>query len=400
MSHAAVVIPTIDRIGGAERQALLLATGLRVRGWKVTVVALAGTGGEVAAGLERDGIGYLSLEMRKGLFDPRGWLRLLAWLRRNKPDVVHAHLPHAAWMARASRLLVNSRVVVDSIHSGSTGGWPRKFLYRLTRSLPDCVIAVSHAAAEAHLLAGMADPHRLTVIPNGVDINAWRPEESDREVVRRKLGLGSEFVWLAAGRLEPVKDYPTMLNAFARLSDRANLLIAGAGTQERELELMAERMGVASKVKFLGFVPDVGPMMQAADGFILTSRWEGLPVAVLEAAACQLPQVATRVSGTSEAIEDGVTGLLAEQGDDAGLSEAMNRMMAMLREERRQMGVRARQRVIERFSLEAVLDRHESLYRELLTAKTRKAAGLRATTATDARFPERAPDETGASFRA
>jgi glycosyltransferase involved in cell wall biosynthesis len=371
MSHAVLLIPTIDRIGGAERQVMVLATGLRRRGWNVTVVALAGKGGESATDLERNGIGFLSLEMRKGLIDPRGWLRLLGWLRRNKPDIVHAHLPHAAWMARTLHLLAHAPVVLDTIHSASTGGRPRRFCYRLTRSLPEQVVAVSNAAAETHLRAAMVSPHRLTVIPNGVDTQAWRPDEQNRTALRRNLKLGSEFVWLAAARLEPVKDYPSLLRAFRRLPRPALLVIAGAGTQQQELELLAQRIGVAPRVRFLGFVDDVRPWMQAADGFILTSRWEGLPMAVLEAGACELPAVATRVSGTSEAIEDEVTGLLAALGNYAELAEAMSRLMAMPREERRLMGVHARQRVIERFSLELALDRHETLYRELLAAKTR-----------------------------
>jgi glycosyltransferase involved in cell wall biosynthesis len=400
MSHAAVLIPTIDRIGGAERQLLALAAGLRRRGWSVTVVALSGTGGEAAVELTRDGIGYLSLEMRKGLADPRGWMRLLAWLRGHRPDVVHAHLPHAAWMARWSRLLVQTPAVVDTIHSASPGGWPRRVSYWLSRSLPDRVIAVSHAASAAHVTAGMVDPHRLTVIHNGVDVETWRPDKANREALRHKLGFGSEFVWLAAGRLEQVKEYPTMLRAFGRVSQPARLVIAGAGAQQPELELLAERIGISERVRFLGFVPDVKRWMQAADGFILTSRWEGLPMAVLEAGACGLPSVATRVPGTSEAIEDGVTGWLAGPGDYAELAAAMNRLMAMPCEERGAMGARARQRVIERFSLEAALDRHESLYRELLARKTPTAAGSRVAPAGEAGLPDGAPGRTDASYRA
>jgi len=386
MSHAALMIPTIDRIGGAERHVLMMASGLRSRGWNVTVVALAGTGGEAAAGLQRDGIGYLSLEMRKGLLDPRGWLRLLAWLRRHKPDIVHAHLPHAAWMARLARVLADVPVVVDTIHSAGTGGWPRKLAYRLTSSLPDRVVAVSNAAAESHRSARMVDQRRLTVMPNGVDVEAWRADATNRETVRRDLGFGSEFVWLAAGRLEPVKDYPTMLRAFARVQRPARLLIAGAGKEQQELELLTEQIGVAKRVRFAGFVPDVRPLMQAADGFILTSRWEGLPIAILEAAACELPQIATRVSGTFEAIEDGVTGLLTGPGDYAELAEAMNRLMAMTPEKRRTMGQRARERVKERFTLEAALDRHEALYRELLAAKCQAAVGRRALETSESRL--------------
>jgi len=397
MSHLALMIPTIDRIGGAERQVLLLAAGLHRRGWNVTVIALAGMGGEAAPALEREGIGYLSLEMRKGLADPRGWLRLLKWLRRNKPDVMHAHLPHAAWMARTVRLLVRVPVVVDTIHSSSTGGWWRRLFYWLTSSLPDRVIAVSRAAGEAHISAGMADEQRLTVIANGVDVEEWRADAIGRERLRRGFGLGDKFVWLAAGRLEPVKDYPTLLRAFCKVTGRACLVIAGGGTQRQELEMLVERLGLGRKVRFPGFVPDVKRWMQAADGFVLTSRWEGLPMGILEAGACELPQVATRVSGTCEAMKDGVTGWLANSGDDVELAEAMNLMMATPREERRLMGVRARQRVIERFSLEVALDRHEALYRELLAAKSWRVDGPETTTAVEARLAGGAADGDGAS---
>ena len=398
MSHLALMIPTIDRIGGAERQVLLLAAGLHRRGWNVTVIALAGMGGEAAPALEREGIGYLSLEMRKGLADPRGWLRLLKWLRRNKPDVMHAHLPHAAWMARTVRLLVRVPVVVDTIHSSSTGGWWRRLFYWLTSSLPDRVIAVSRAAGEAHISAGMADEQRLTVIANGVDVEEWRADAIGRERLRRGFGLGDKFVWLAAGRLEPVKDYPTLLRAFCKVSGRACLVIAGGGTQRQELEMLVERLGLGRKVRFPGFVPDVKRWMQAADGFVLTSRWEGLPMGILEAGACELPQVATRVSGTCEAMEDGVTGFLSESGNDAELAEAMNLMMATPREERRLMGVRARQHVVEQFSLEAALDRHEALYRELLAAKSCRVVGPGVATAADqVRLADRIADGNGVS---
>jgi glycosyltransferase involved in cell wall biosynthesis len=389
MSHATFVIPSIDRIGGAERQMLALASGLRRRRWEVTVIALAGTGGDAALALRYEGIGYLTLEMRKGLADPQGWIRLLAWLRRRRPDVLHAHLPHAAWMARASGLLVSGLALVDTLHSSSTGGWRRRFFYRLSRSMPDAVIAVSHAVAETHRKAGIVAPERLLVIPNGVDVEAWRPDAAVRERTRRELGFGSEFVWLAAGRVEPVKDYATMLRAFSRTARTARLVIAGRGPQLEELKILAERIGVAQRVRFAGFQPDIVRWMQAADGFVLTSRWEGLPMAALEAGACELPCVATRVPGTSEAIEDGVTGLLAEPGNYLAVGETMNRLMAMLREERSAMGLRARQRITELFSLEAALDRHEALYRELVDAKRQTAAESRGLV-DDARLPNRA----------
>src|SRR5579862_758396 len=103
MTHVAYLLPKIDRIGGAERQVILLATGLKKRGWKVSVICLSGIGGDAREQLNSAGVDFLSLEMRKGLVDPRGWIRLRRWMREGRPDVVHAHLPHAALMARWSR---------------------------------------------------------------------------------------------------------------------------------------------------------------------------------------------------------------------------------------------------------------------------------------------------------
>ena len=147
MNHVAYLIPTIDRIGGAEQQVILLAKGLAGRGWQVSVIALAGVGGDAVKGLKQAGVAYYSLAMRKGLADPRGWLRLRAWIAQNQPDVLHAHLPHASLLARCLRIAMPVRVYVDTIHSPATGGLARRFAYRLTNRQPDAVTAVSHAAA-------------------------------------------------------------------------------------------------------------------------------------------------------------------------------------------------------------------------------------------------------------
>jgi glycosyltransferase involved in cell wall biosynthesis len=174
-NHVAFVIPGLDRIGGAERQTTMLAMGLARRGWRVSVIALTGTGGEAAAHLAAAGVDFLSLRMRKGLADPRGWLRFHRWLRRTRPEVVHAHLPHAVWLARWSRLAAPVRVLVDTVHTSATGTLGRRLGYRLSASLPDQVTAVSAAAAEAYQAAHMVDAARLLVLPNGIDPNRWKP---------------------------------------------------------------------------------------------------------------------------------------------------------------------------------------------------------------------------------
>jgi len=366
MNHIALLIPGLDRIGGAEQQLILLAKGLRRRGWKVSVVALSGTGGDAAAELIAAGIAFLSLGMRKGLADPRGWIRFHHWLKQQAPDVIHAHLPHAAWLARWSRLAAPIPVLVDTLHSSSTGTLARCLGYRWSNWLPDRVTAVSQAVADTHLSASMVTADKLTVLPNGVDAEAWRPDVAVRIATRRGLGLEKEFLWLAAGRLEPVKDYPSLLRAFARAPNSARLVIAGRGPLQDELARMAQALGLENRVLFLGFQTDIRRWMQAADGFVLASRWEGLPMGLLEAAACALPTIATDVAGTREVIVDGQTDWLVPAGDASALGDAMNRMMQTPSEERRAIGERARQQVIERFSLEAVLDQWETLYLNLL----------------------------------
>src|ERR1039458_9879220 len=278
MSHVAVVIPGLDRIAGAERQAMLLAKGLRRRGWRVSVVALSGSGGAAAAELRACGVAFTSLEMRKGLADPRGWIRFHPWLKREQPDVLHAHLPHATRLCRWSRLAAAVPVVIDTLHSSSTGKSGRRFGYAFSRWLPDHVTAVSHATAVSHLAAGMVREERLSILGNGIEVDAWAPNIQARIAARRQLGLTDEFLWMAVGRLEAVKDYPTLLRAMARSPGNARLLILGTGPLEGELVKQAEQLGLKQRVRFMGFEANVAHWMQAADGFVLSSRYEGLPM--------------------------------------------------------------------------------------------------------------------------
>jgi glycosyltransferase involved in cell wall biosynthesis len=185
--------------------------------------------------------------------------------------------------------------------------------------------------------------------------------------MRHELGLKDQFLWFAAGRLEPVKDFSTLLWAFAQVQETARLVIAGSGPLLNELSHLATRLNLADRVHFLGHETDVRRWMQAADGFVLSSQREGLSMSLLEAAACGLPAVATGVPGNREVIVDGQTGILTQAvGSALALEGAMTRLMRASKEERRAMGEQARQLAIERFSLEAVLDRWESLYRDNL----------------------------------
>jgi glycosyltransferase involved in cell wall biosynthesis len=225
--------------------------------------------------------------------------------------------------------------------------------------------------AEAHLAAAMVSEDKLIVLPNGVDVEEWRPDPVVRAAVRREHDLEGAFFWFAAGRLDPVKDYPTLLEAMVHMPETTLLVIAGAGPLESELRSLSAVLELDRRVRFLGFEPDVRRWMQAADGFVLSSRIEGLPMSLLEAAACALPAVATDVPGTREVIVHGDTGFLTPVGNPMALRADMIGMMETPPEKRKAMGERARQHVLDHFSLETVLDLWEDLYADLLGKNTR-----------------------------
>ena len=370
MSHVALLIPTLDRVAGAERQVVLLARGLAQRNWRVSLVSLSGNGGDAAADVRHAGAEFLTLDMRKGLADPRGWFRFHRFLRSQTPDVVHAHLPHASFLARWSHVTCPHPVLIDSIHTSATGGFGRRLGYVCSQWLPDRVSVVSQDAAAAYRSAGMVSPRSMILIPNGVDVEFWRPDLQVRARFRQAQGFGNEFLWFAAGRLHPVKDYPVLLRAMLEIHPPAQLVIAGAGPEEASLRNLALQFGIESRVRFLGHISNVLPWMQAADAFVLSSRWEGLPMSLLEAGACALPAVATDVPGNREVIAHGENGLLAKASNSFALRDAMIRMMCLQPRARVSMGATARCRVAELFSLENVLTRWDRLYRDLLTLRT------------------------------
>jgi glycosyltransferase involved in cell wall biosynthesis len=364
--HIAMVIPTLDAIGGAERQVIVLSKELAARGNCVTIVALSGTGITIGGELSQAGVGFLSLGMRKAWVDPRGWQRYIRWARRNRPDILHSHLPHATWFARWVRLLAPVHVQIDTLHTSRTGGRVQRLGYRISAFLNNAVTCVSTVVADSAADAGIALRQHLKIVPNGVPLPRLEPE----------LGAASDssaapFRWIAVGRLAPVKDYPTLLRAFAVLPGAPCLQIVGSGPEEAALRSLAAQLKIDHRVEFAGFQSDVFPLLGSADAFVLSSKWEGLPIGALEAAAAGLPVVATNGPGTREAMLPGESGLLVPVGDAPALAEAMAAVMAMPGEERRAMGNRGRELVEERFSIGAVVDRWERLYTALLQSRTK-----------------------------
>jgi glycosyltransferase involved in cell wall biosynthesis len=360
-------------MGGADSQLLSAAQELRSRGHEVLIVSLTPLG---PMGLEARSLGIPteSLEMRRGFPDPRGLLRLVRLVRSWRPDVVHSHMVHANLMARAVRLIAPVPALVSTIHNIFEGGRLRMAAYRLTNTLVDHMTIVSQAAFDRFVGDGIVPKDILRVVPNGVDMARFRSASSGAgQSVRLSLGLTEGgFVWLAVGRFEVAKDYPNMLRAFAKVREqepRAVLLLVGRGSLQKETEALARELGLGTGVRFLGVRSDVPEVMSAADGYVMSSAWEGMPMVLLEAAAAGLPIVATRVGGNYEVVRQGETGFLVPPSDHEALGLAMLRLSQLSEPERRAMGERGREHVRAHYDLGRVAERWEDLYREVLARK-------------------------------
>ena len=336
--------------GGAEEQVMRLAAAFKARGWQTLIVSMLPPKVLPPDFAER-GIPLVHLGMRRGIPDPRGILRLSRIIRQFRPDVVHSHMTHANLLARAARLVTPYPVLVCTLHNLTMAGVQRDHtriferLHRVTDPLAERTTAICHAAAAYYVQKGAVPSAKMIVVHNGIDCQRFAPDPEAHRRLRQQLGVENQFVWLAVGRLELQKAYPTLLNAFAQLNSAGHtLLICGLGSLRDELEHLTQRLQIADRVKFLGLRSDIPEIMNASDAFALSSTFEGLPLVLLQASATELPIVATNVSGNPEVVVEGETGFLVPPADPAAFAGAMARLTGCPPERRQAMGRAGRER--------------------------------------------------------
>ena len=197
---------------------------------------------------------------------------------------------HANLLARAARPLLDVPVVVSTIHNEDEGAHWRYLAYRLSHRLSDVTTAVSRGAVRATVRRRAAPEGGVLMVQNEIDTTAYRADARLRAATRASLGLSDHFTWLAVGRLYPPKAYPDMISAFARAraqpSRRAVCSSRDGDPWKSSILFPIREASVDRDVVLLGVRSDVPALMQAADGFVMSSAWEGLPLVLLEAAAC------------------------------------------------------------------------------------------------------------------
>jgi glycosyltransferase involved in cell wall biosynthesis len=249
--------------------------------------------------------------------------------------------------------------------------------YRLVNKLSDRVLAVSEEVKKFCIETDRIDPQRITVVYNGVDLEHIAAETSKENPFTGPDWAGASHIITCVGNIRRVKGIDVLIRTAQRVCRElpdAVFVIAGSLYEKdysEEMQTMIRQLGLEKNVKLLGFVADPVPLLKMSNAFCLLSRSEGFCNALLEAMACGVPSVVTRVGGNPEAITDGENGFLVPVEDDAAAAE---RLLMLLRdpERRTQIGESGRKSVQTRFSADAMIQKLIGVYRDLLAERDSK----------------------------
>lgn len=371
MKPAVRVMQIIDSMafGGAEVLIRGLTCGLLERGYEVMV--RYSTPGPIAEEIKAMNIPIARLP-RLGRLDPSLLLRMWLEIRREKPDVVHTHLFKSDFHGRIAARLAGVPVVVSTLHNCDR--WATNPLlgniYGITSRLADRLIAVSQEVQDYAIRYGLGSSGRIVTIPNAIPLERFERNPILGEEIRREFHISDSAPLIGiVARLTQQKDHATFLQAAARISEvqpDSRFLIVGEGPLRETLVDQARSLGLSEVVIFCGGRPDMQAIYSSLDVLVFSSRWEGLPVALLEGMAAELPVVATNVGGISGVLRDGEMGRIVPPGEATLLADACLELIADPAK-RRQMGQIARAHIYSSYSMDAMVDTTSNLYQSLLS---------------------------------
>ena len=369
----AYVVTRADSVGGATIHVLEMARWMLSQGHDVAVFVGGQVGqssrpaGPVINRFAEAGVPCRPLQfLRRAVhpvLDVRAWFELMEALREFQPDLVSTHTAKSGWIGRAAcaRLGLAAIYTPHGLPLGDRMS-PRVAPFygvaeRLAARWGRAIVCVCESERRLALAHRIAPPEQLHVVHNGV---------RDVPEALRASPAASPLRIVSVARFEAPKDQATLLAALARIGDLDwELDLVGDGPAEAASQALAKRLGIAGRVRFLGYQPDVAAILARAQIFALSSRSEAFPRSVLEAMRAGLPVVASDAGGVSEAVEDGTTGALVPRGDASSLSEALRRLI-LHPAARQQQGAAARARYQSHFRLEYMIEKTAALYETIL----------------------------------
>jgi glycosyltransferase involved in cell wall biosynthesis len=364
------VLHIIDslHLGGAQEVVLNLATCGSSR-FRHEVATLHGHG-IYWDRLKKVGIKVHSLSPHKFL---PVYLALILWrILADRPDILHCHLIPSNIIAKPLGALLGVTVIINHDHTNDPHRIDNKILLALDKStnrFAHHIIAVAAACRDFLTTHESIPPEKISLVPNAIDLRRFSLGEASWDDARAQLGLpaGSRIV-AGVGRLNPQKNFALFLDIAAQLAPRfpaLHFLLAGDGPEEQMLREKASALGIANRVTFSGYVADTRLVYLAADVLLMPSRYEGLPMTLLEAMAMGLPVVASKLDGIAEVIGDGAEGFLVPS-DDAALFVERTAALLADAELSSRISQNARAKIEAHFSVERMTSAVEDIYDRFL----------------------------------
>lgn len=364
------VLQLIDglNLGGAEILLINLVHGIKEAGYEVCVGYC--TYGLLIKDLVRLKIPSIHLPCFYTV-DPFLLLRMCQLILREKPDIVHTHLFKSDLHGLLAARLCGVPVVISTSHNMDV--WARRFplgyIYGLVTNLTDRVIAVSNVVRDYQILYTKILPEKIIVIENGINSKQFTNQVDAGNALRYEFQIGMDAPLVGIiGRLKPQKDHSNFLLAAIQIRNKmpnTHFLIVGDGPLRDQLVAQAQSLGLGSSVIFCGIRKDIHTVLSALDMLVISSKWEGLPVTLLEGMAAGLPIVATAVGSIPEVLRDGEMGLIVAPSNPKDLANACLRLInsPVIRQ---RMGEAAHMHVKLNFSNDVMVNKIVDLYQELM----------------------------------
>ncbi len=371
-------------VGGAETQLLRIIPYLTSLNWDIRLITIKDKN-EFRDELGKRGVAFSSLGFSSGFLAFARNVRLLVTeinkCKSRNRVIIHSHIVSSNLFSRfLTFFLSGSPVLVNTVHNTNEGSPLRYLMYKLTKNRVDFISAMSRSAIEVHQRKRVSRIDRLHLVHNGIDLNYFQKNVQVRDKMREDFKVSDAFVWLAVGNLSPQKNFANLLHAWKLLIQMTErnlrLFIIGEGAEKDKLQRFILEHDLEDSVHLLGHRNDVQNMMNMADGYVMSSDWEGFPMVLLESAATQLPIVATDVGGNSEIVRDEISGYLCPPGNEHALTESMKKIVELPVEELEMMGRAGRKHVQENFSVESIAKQWNDIYESLLQQGMTDSNGL------------------------
>lgn len=362
------VVTRSDAVGGAQVHIRDLASALQTAGHFAMV--LCGGNGPWLEQLRSRGIPVIKLRHMERSISPlrdvRALFELRSRLRRLGPDLVSTHTAKAGWLGRMAAWSLGLPVMftahgwtfTEGVSSNASRLW--RILERMAGRWADKIVTVSEFDRELAINARIAPTSRIVTIHNGMpDVPAELMADPGREPPHMVM----------VARFEEQKDHRSLILALSSLQHLPwRLSFVGGGPLEPAMQGLCEQLLLTDRIAFLGARSDVAQILARAQIFVLCTHWEGLPRSIIEAMRAGLPVVATRVAGVPELVEHEVTGLMSGPRHTDAVAVNLQRLL-LSAPLRRDMGMRARQRYLESFRFELMLEKTLETYAEVITAR-------------------------------